>query len=149
MWDYPPADAGLLQQIRQRIAQAGVSHLITHGSEGYPRARAMGDQCVDADWNFYMFTDKSTRKIAEITADPRVAIGFYEPQSKDYICVFGRAEIVLDDAERAKFWRPEWTRYWPAGPADPQYAIVRVAGEAIEYFDLPSEKMHKVRIPRR
>jgi len=148
MWKYPPADAGLLQQIRERIAQAGVSHLITRGSEGYPRARAMGDQLVSADWVFYMFTDKSSRKIAEIRAEPRVALGFYEPASKDYICVFGRADVVLDDAERARFWKDAWLKYWPGGPTDPEYAIVRIAGEAVEYFDMASEKLHKLSLPR-
>ncbi len=149
MWDYAPAEAGLLEQIRQRIAQAGGSHLITLGREGYPRARAMGDQLVSADWEFYMFTDKSSRKVAELQAEPRVAIGFYEPASHDYICVFGRAELVMDDATRAKFWRESWLRYWPAGPTDPEYAILRIVGEAVEYFDMATEKLHQVRLPRR
>lgn len=148
MWNWPPADAALLERIRERMEQAGVSHLITRGADGYPHTRAMGDQPLSADWTLRMFTDKSSRKVAEIRAEPRVAVGFYEPASKDYICAYGKAEIVLDDAERAHYWKDAWRKYWPAGPTDPEYVILRIAIEAIEYFEMATERSHKVCIPR-
>jgi general stress protein 26 len=143
-----PADASLLGRIRERICDTGVAHLITWGAEGYPRARGMEDENVGSDFVFYFFTGASSRKIAEIRADPRVAIAYYEPGSRDYICVFGQAEVITDDALRSSFWRDEWKRYWPAGPTDPEYVVVRILGEALEYFDMEKERLSLVAIPR-
>jgi general stress protein 26 len=147
MFSFPPADAGLLQRVRALISRVDTAHLITAGAEGYPRARGMEDHNVGPDFVFYFFTGASSRKIAEIRANPRVSIAYYDPQSHDYVCVFGRAEVILDDATRRAFWEPAWTRYWPAGPTDPEFAIVRIIGEAFEYFDMQEEKLKCASIP--
>ena len=149
MLDYPLADDQLLAQIRDRISKTTVAHLITIGPEGYPRARGMEDHNVGEDFIFYFATDASTRKVAEIQANPHVSVAYYHLKSRDYICVFGRAEVVMDDAERGEQWRDGWECYWPAGPTDPGYALVRVVAEAIEYFDMENERLRKVSIYRR
>ena len=147
MWSYPPASASLLNTIRKRICQTDTASLITIGPEGYPRARAMADLNVETDFVFRFATPLSSRKISEIRANPHMAVSYLEPASKDYVCVFGRGEIVMDDAARASFWRPDWERYWPQGRTDPDYAIVRVVGEAIEYFDMEQDRLIKVALP--
>ena len=149
MFDYLLASDQLLAQVRRRIAGEKWASLITRGPEGYPRARAMEDHNVGDDFVFYFYTDASTRKMAEIAVDPLVTVAYYCPDGGDYICVFGRAEIVTDDAMRAEHWREGWECYWPAGPTDPGYAIVRIVAEAIEYFDMETKQLRNMRVPRR
>jgi general stress protein 26 len=108
----------------------------------------MEDHNVGEDFIFFFETDVSTRKVAEITANPRVSISYYCPAERDYICIFGRAELVTDDGLRAARWRDGWENYWPAGPTDPGYVVVRIMAEALEYFDMEAKQLRKVSIPR-
>jgi len=147
MFDYPLADASLLERVRQCIRKAGVAHFITCGAEGYPRTRGMEDHNGGAAFIFHFFTSASTRKVAEIKANPRVTLGYYDKDSGDYACIFGQAAVLTDDATRAAFWQPAWTRYWPAGPTDPEYVVIRIVAEAVEFFDMGAETLKKGRIP--
>jgi len=145
---YPLASDQLLEQIRRRIAGATWANLITMGPEGYPRARAMEDHNVGEDFIFFFETDASTRKLAEIAANPKVSISYYCPDERDYICIFGNAEIVMDNDLKAARWREGWENYWPAGPTDPGYVVVRITAKALEYFDMEAKQLRKVSIPR-
>jgi len=149
MFSYPPADAGLLERMRECIRKAGVAHFITCGPEGYARVRGMEDHNGGADFVFHFFTNLSTRKVAEIKANPRVTLAYYDKESGDYACIFGQATLLTDDAVRAAFWKPDWTRYWPAGPTDPQYAVIRIVAEAAEFFDMGSETLYTAGIQKR
>jgi len=147
-FDYPLASDQLLDQIRRRIAGAEWANLITCGPEGYPRARAMEDHNVEEDFVFFFETDASTRKVGEVAADPKVTISYYCPDSHDYICLFGAAEIVTDEKLKAARWRDGWESYWPGGPTDPGYVVMRVVAEALEYYDMEAKQLRKVSIPR-
>jgi general stress protein 26 len=148
MFEYPLASDQLLGEIRRRIVGQEVASLITRGPEGYPRTRAMEDHNVGDDFIFHFYTDASTRKVAEIAAEPRVTIAYHCAGEGDYVCVFGRAEMVTDDAARAAHWREGWECYWPAGPTDPGFIVVRIVAEAIEYFDMHAKRVRNVTIPR-
>ncbi len=58
-------------------------------------------------------------------------------QMKAYLQVQGRAEIVVDEAERHAFWNPSLADIF-SGADDPDYAVVVIKPYRIEYCTPPS-----------
>jgi len=107
--------------------------LVTRGADGYLASRPM--TAVDRNGaSVWLATSRSSHKIAEIAADPRVTLLFVDSVRFDYAALHGRAHLVNDpDRERA-VWRDDWRDDWPDGPTDPDYVLVRVDGVRGQYL---------------
>ena len=108
----PTASSGDTPALRQTIAQflrdSEMLSLVTLGEHGWPVAHCMhfahylgaGDRPI-----VYMFTHEGKRKMANIAANPRVALTIFNPQqsageSQCYLRLAGVARIVTDPGER-------------------------------------------------
>lgn len=119
--------------------------LITLGPEGHPRARTI-TRLNDPRAGFLDFaTDRRERKVREIGADPRATVFFVDPKTRDHASVYGTAEILEDAGLKRGYWREEFRRYWPAGPDDPSFIILRVRAETGEFLLAEPEKTFFVR----
>ncbi len=110
--------------------------LITRGNGGFARARTMNKlQDKDKSGGIMWFaTEKKSRKIKEIQKDPKVTVFFSHPASFDYVCVFGKAEILTDNGTKHRFWNDSWVKYWKDGPDSGDYVILKVVPERGEFF---------------
>lgn len=78
------------------------------------------------DYTIYLSTSRASSKVAEIAADPRVALYYCLPQRYLGVTLSGNAQISEDEALRQGLWHDSWRIYWPDGPENPDYCIVRV-----------------------
>jgi general stress protein 26 len=81
-------------------------------------------------------TGTSSPKLAQLRSDPRVEIQ-YQVAPPDFVHVIasGSAEIVGDPAEKKRVWDLidyDLGEFWPGGPTDPEYTLVRVRPERVE-----------------
>ncbi len=119
--------------------------LITFGLEGHPRARTI-TRLNDLRAGYLDFaTDRRERKVREVGADARATVFFVDPRTRDHASVYGAAEILEDADLKLGYWREEFRRYWPAGPGDPNFVIVRVRAEKGEFLLAEPEKTVFVR----
>jgi pyridoxamine 5'-phosphate oxidase len=80
--------------------------LATLGRDGRPRLRTVVLRGVDAAARrLRVHCDRRSDKVAEIRADPRVALHVYDAQAKVQVRVEGRADVHAHDAAAEAAWQ--------------------------------------------
>jgi general stress protein 26 len=122
--------------------EAEVVYLATVSAKG-PRIRALvnlrrSDQYPEPskiartdDFAVYLATSLASDKIRDIRANPAVAVYYCKPQSFHGVTVSGRAELVDDPRLKEALWSDDWRIYWPDGPSNADYIVVRITPEEI------------------
>jgi general stress protein 26 len=74
----------------------------------------------------YLSTSGASSKVREIRANPAVAVYYCDPGSVHGISLSGRMEVLSDPALKRALWDDNWRIYWPTGPDDPDYVVLRM-----------------------
>jgi len=77
--------------------------LVTKSENGVD-ARYVVVRSVDAELNFFLFTDDRTSKVAQLTSFPEMVLLFYHPAKRTQIKITGKAELRRNDGLSATFW---------------------------------------------
>lgn len=86
-----------------------IVQLATTGADGAPRLRSVILRGVDpAARVLRLHTDRRSAKVAEIAAEPRVALLAWEPRARVQLRLAGRAALLVDG--------PVWQAAWDAVP---------------------------------
>jgi len=138
------------------MASSGDVAVATIDADGLPQARVMFNarnrdrfpalvplfKGHDRDFLIYLGTNTSSPKIRQLRADPSIAVLFADPPRYHSLMLSGRAEIVEDPAVKKALWQEGWEIYYPGGPDDPDYTVIRLrpvkgkgwrAGAAFEF----------------
>lgn len=101
---------------------------------GEPRVRV-----VHPTWEgevLWFATSTSSPKLRQLRENPAVDLQFQvAPPDFVHLTVRGRAEIVGEAAEKKRVWDVldyDLGEFWPGGPTDPEYALVKVWPERVE-----------------
>jgi general stress protein 26 len=108
--------------------------LATISASGAPWVRYVTAR-AEPDLTLSFCTGRSTRKAAEIAADPNVHLTCGElrpPDHSVFLQIAGRAEMRSDRETKARCWQEEWRRYFQ-GPDDPEYIMVFIHPSRIEF----------------
>lgn len=88
-----------------------IVQLATAGRDGAPRLRSVVLRGVDpAARVLRLHTDRRSAKVAEIAAEPRVALLAWDPRARMQLRAAGRAEILTHG--------PAWQAAWEATPVE-------------------------------
>lgn len=120
----------LLQVARETMLAARIATLVTLDTTGHPQARVVDAFAPDADMVVRVGTSRRTRKVDEIRRDPRVTLSYFDPASSGYVTLRGIATLTADPAEAARWWKPEWEAFYPAGRED--YLLIVITPERLE-----------------
>jgi general stress protein 26 len=96
------------------------SNLITIDSTGTPKARMMEN--------------------LEIRANPNACVFLYRPKDHSSVSIQGVATIVTELGLRKEKWRENWSKYWPDGPTNEDFTLIKVVPKSIIYLDWPNRK---------
>lgn len=108
--------------------------LATISESGAPWVRYVTVR-AESDFTLNFCTALSTRKAQQVAAYPEVHLtcgNLQPPDDSAYLQIAGRAEIRNDAATKEKFWQEGWRRYFK-GPEDPDYIMILVHPNRIEY----------------
>lgn len=125
-----PADRRILSVARELMTDARYAALITVDSTGAAQARTIEPFAPDGRLVVWFGTNPRTRKIAEITRDPRVTLYYFSTRYQGYVTIRGRARLVDDSVEKARRWKEAWAAFYPDRDAD--FLLVEVVPERIE-----------------
>lgn len=128
----PPGREEIIAAAREIIAAAGNCALITIGPDGAPQARMMDPFPPADDLTAWMATSRTTRKVAEMRADERVTLIYFDRDNPGYATLIGRARLVDDVAERRARWKEQWNEYYPGGPEGDSYLLIELVPERLE-----------------
>ena len=120
------------------------SKLITFGVDGAPHGRIMTNLPLGNDMVIWFATGLSTSKIQDIKKNPTVSVFVDDPNDQTNASIIGQAEIVTDNRLRKKFWQEPFGFFFPGGPSDPDYCLIKITPKKIEYLN-PGPRFHQNR----
>jgi general stress protein 26 len=120
-------------KLQDLLEEYDVAMLATRTAEGQLRARPMALAEVEPDGTLWFLTDRRSAKVEELERDNHVLVTM---QSKvKYVSFSGTASPIEDRARVARLWKVEWQAWFPGGKDDPNLVLLRVDGDAGEYWD--------------
>lgn len=138
----PPVDTtGILSAAREVMDSARYATLVTIGPDGHPQARIMDPFPAESDFTIYAATNARSRKAAEMLADSRVTLLYFDRAGGSYVSVLGRAELVRDSTTRARYWKEEWATFYQDRNLGDDYLLIRVRPFRLEV----SSERHGIR----
>jgi general stress protein 26 len=129
------------KSVRELMQRNRYSKLITSAVDGTPHGRMMTHLPPGADMVIWYATGLSTTKAKEIKKNPIVSVFVDDPADQAYVSIIGKAEIVTDSMLKRKLWQDAWSFFWPGGPSDPDYCLLKITPKKIEYLN-PSPSYH-------
>lgn len=130
-----------LAEIADKMAGIDIAILSTHTENGQIANRPMSNNGdVTYDGTSYYFTFEQARTVSDITADPKVALGFSAPGgffsgSGLYVAVEGNAELIRDKAAFEAHWTPDLDKWFEKGIDTPGIVLVKVKAKRITYWE--------------
>ena len=90
---------------------------------------------VDAVGDCWFFSIKDSNKNDEILLDSKVQLLFSKPSYRDFLSVYGDAEIVTNPAKLKQLWPRADKAWFTEGVDDPNLTLVRVIAKGAYYWD--------------
>jgi general stress protein 26 len=107
--------------------------LVTRNAAGQLRSRPMAVANIEAGGAMWFITERHSGKMEEIARDNHVNIAM---QSKlNFVSISGSATPVDDRRKVAELWNESWKVWFPGGKDDPTLILLKVHGDAGEYWD--------------
>lgn len=122
----------ILAAAREVMRDARYATLVTLGPGGHPQARIVDPFDPEEDFTIWVATNARTRKAAEIAADSRVTLLYFDRAGSSYVTVVGQSELVRDSTERARHWKEEWAGFYRNRHLGDDYLLIRVRPSRLE-----------------
>ncbi len=133
--------ADVMDRILAKFQEPEVLGLLaTVTDDGSPWVRYLMFSLDRNDLTLWTRTFTGSRKVAQILAHPRVhvTLGVRDlPTAVDWLQIEGEAEVLTDPETRARMWNEDQAVYF-SGPDDPNFAVIRVTPQRIEYQTMTS-----------
>ncbi|QFU77259.1 hypothetical protein EY643_17220 [Halioglobus maricola] len=129
-----PSDTDTFFRDVEAAAKASIWAAMATVHEGEPRVRM-----VHPNWEgqtLWIATGPETPKAKQVKAHGRVDIQFQvAPDDFVHLMVRGQATVLQDAATLTRVWDVmdyDLYQFWPEGPSDPNYCVIRVDPERVE-----------------
>jgi general stress protein 26 len=127
-----PAREAIIEAAHDIMAAAVHCALVTLGPDGAPQARMMDPFPPEDDLTVWMATNRDTRKVGQIRADPRVTLIYFDPAGPGYATLVGTVRLVEDAAERRNRWKDAWSGFYPGGPESASLLLLEFVPDRLE-----------------
>ena len=130
-----------LAEVSEKMGGIDIAILSTHTENGEIANRPMSNN-GDVDYNgtsFY-FTYEQARSVADISRDPKVALGFTAhggifSGTGIYVAVEGIAELIRDRAAFKTHWTSDLDEWFDNGVDTPGIVLIKVSAKRITYWE--------------
>jgi len=129
------------QQLWERIGDERFAMLNTVDPDGRLSSRPMTLVQKDFDGRLWFFTSINAPLVAAIAKNSAVGVTIANRDHDLYISMRGRADITRDRAQMELLWQPMVKPWFPGGIDDPEIALVEIALEDAEYWDVKESKI--------
>ncbi|MBL9165763.1 MAG: pyridoxamine 5'-phosphate oxidase family protein [Planctomycetaceae bacterium] len=120
-------------KLRELLDDFDAAMLVTRRPDGALRSRPMAVAGFDADGTLWFLTQDDSGKIDEIASDHHVNVAMQS--SMKFVSISGKAAPVKDSRKVEELWNEAWKVWFPGGKDDPHLVLLKVQGEAGEYWD--------------
>lgn len=130
-----------IEELYELIDTMEIALLTTRRSNGQLVTRPMATQKPDPIADLWFVTDIDSEKIDELQFDPNVNLGFYDPDSREWVSVSGLMTISQDRSKIRELYQPDWKMWFgdeggarDGGPDDPRLALLLVEARSVHYM---------------
>jgi len=130
----------LKQECLNLIEATDAVYLSTIGDEGFPHTRMMSNLrsqkenpgCAKflepdkKDFVVYFVTGKSSIKMQQIRANPRICAYFCNPKEIQTLMLTGKVDEIEDMEFKKQLWQDGWEIHWPGGAEDPEFIVLQL-----------------------
>ena len=136
-----PARRRAVDELTRLVEGITVVMMTTVADDGVLRSRPLLLESLEPDGTLVFLTHRSSQKVAELARDARVNVAFVGGKGDRYVSVSGTGTTTHDPARMRTLWNPTYRAWFPNGPDDPDSAILTVAIDRVEYWDVPSSRL--------
>ena len=127
-----PSRAAVIAAATDIIQKARYCTFITIDAAGQPQARIIDPIAPDASFTIWFATNPLTRKVDQVRRNPKVTLSCFDAGTASYVTVLGRGELVTDEAEKQRHWKPDWTAIYPGGANSNDVLLIRITPVRLE-----------------
>ena len=127
-----------IQKLAELIGRVRVAMLTTLTDDGGFRSRPLITHGARFDGDLWFLTRADSAKLEEMRHHRRVGLTYSRPEDNAYVSLSGTAQIVFDQGRAAELWDSSYESWFPAGPRDPNLALIRVQVDLAEYWAAPA-----------
>ena len=132
------------QEFWNRISGERALMLTTIGTDGRPSSRPMTLVQKDFDGTLWFFTSLRAPFVADIELNPQVGVTIADRAHDLWVSMRGEARISGDRARMELLWQPMVAAWFPDGLDDSDIALVEIALDDAEYWDVKESKLTQV-----
>jgi general stress protein 26 len=103
--------------------------------------RPMSTRSVDEEGNIWFFSREGSHKNEEIRKDNRVQLFYSNNTGSEYLTIYGKAEIIKDDAKAKELWSAIAKTWFEKGYDDPELTLLKIIPEDGHYWDTKDGKI--------
>lgn len=100
--------------------------------QGNPQIKAMIKTKNEGLKTFWFCSNTSSKRAHQIKNDGNACLYFFE--GFEGAMLRGRAELSYDDEMRKSFWMDSMYRYYPQGPLDPDFVLIKFTADSGNYY---------------
>jgi len=120
-------------RLHELVKAATTVMLLSHGEGSAIVGRPMAVARVDDDTTLYLVTAVDSKKVDEITRDPRVSVAVQTGHS--FVMLDGECRVSQDRQLIDTLWQDGWKPWFAGGKTDPTIAILVVTPNQGSYWD--------------
>jgi len=141
-YNLKPKAAGktIEEKAAELLAWCNAVTLASVNAEGFPRPVVLAKIASRGYNEVWMATDSDSVKVRDFRRNAKAGLCFSD--DADSVTLTGEVEVISDDAARRKMWQEWLVGFFPGGPTDPHYTLLRFIGrQATMWID--REFVHK------
>lgn len=117
---------GLAQDLATCIDRNRVAMLTSIDDQGGLQSRPMFTLRIEEDGTLLFLTDDPSLKTFQVRHNKHVNLS-YENMAEDfYLSLSGNALILKDPTKINELWEPQFARWFPLGPTDPELCVLAI-----------------------
>lgn len=129
----------ILNVTKAMVEEAEFSFLITQNESGAADTRLMQHYDPEEGLIIWFGASPRSRKVGQIRADDRAAVALQQADKPAYVVLQGRAYLDDDLDRRQKYWREDWTAFFPDGPTGDDYILIKFVPARLELMHFAQE----------
>lgn len=101
---------------------------------GYPNAKSMFKAKREGLKTFWFSTNVSATRTGQWLKQPKACIYFLDSKNIHGLMLTGNMQVCTDAETKLAFWKPGDEMYYPLGPTDPDYCMLRFTADEGNYW---------------
>jgi general stress protein 26 len=117
------------------IDHAGVSIVGSVDEAGFPNAKAMlPPRKRTGIKHIYFTTNLSSMRTQQYLSNPKACVYFFDKRFYRGVMLRGTMTVLKDSRSKKTIWRDGDEMYYPQGPSDPNYCVLKFTAENGRYY---------------